>query len=302
MAAPTLHMTHETGGVGMRRFAVWSMITWLLASGAPAWAADDFSGNTQSKPQGPAKTSDASTAPGGIVGYTPIPNSMLPIGDEQPASAANPGAQKTPPTVPTNLGGLTVGQTGPYALGRNDVVQIDVQGQPDFSGTYVINYDGTIQYGFVGDVKADGLTKEELAAKLTEELKKYVRVPVVNVQIAGFNSKAIYILGEVSSPGKYAMRGDSIKIRDALIAAGLFTNTAALARVHIIKSDINDPTVRVLNLNSVLFRGQMKNDIDLVDGDIVVVPSTVWSRVTGFLGTLFSPASKARSVARLGTL
>ncbi len=284
----------------MGRLAAWFVLTGLLAAGAPAWAADDF-GGTQAKPQGPAQTSDASTAPAGVVGYRPIPNSMLPIGNEQPASSVNPASQM-PITSQSNLAGLPVGQTGPYALGRNDVIQIDVQGQPDFSGTYVINYDGTIQYGFVGDVKADGLTKEELAAKLTEELQKYVRVPTVNVQIVGFNSKAIYILGEVSSPGKYAMRGDSIRIRDALIAAGLFTNTAALSRVHIIKSDINDPTVRVLNLNSVLFRGKMKNDIDLVDGDIVVVPSTVWSRVTGFIGTLLSPASKARSVARLGTL
>lgn len=286
----------------MGRLAVWFVLTGLLAAGAPAWAADDRSGSAQATPQGPAQTSDASTAPSGLVGYKPIPNSMLPIGNEQPARSVNPGATNAPPTYASNLAGLPVGLTGPYALGRNDVVQIDVQGQPDFSGTYVINYDGTIQYGFVGDVKADGLTKEELAAKLTEELQKYVRVPTVNVQIVGFNSKAIYILGEVSRPGKYAMRGDSIRIRDALIAAGLFTNTAALARVHIIKSDINDPTVRVLNLNTVLFKGKMKNDIDLVNGDIVVVPSTVWSRVTGFLGSLFSPASKARSVATLATL
>lgn len=284
----------------MGRLAVWSVIAWVLAAGAPAWAADELTAGNQT-PQGPGQTTDASTAPGGIVGYRPIPNSMLPIGNEQPANTINP-MQTAPTASASNLGGLPVGQTGPYALGRNDVIQIIVQGQPDFSGTYVINYDGTIQYGFVGDIQADGLTKEQLAEKLTEELKKYVRVPSVYVSIVGFNSKAIYILGEVSRPGKYSMRGDSIKIRDALIAAGLFTNTAALGRVHVIKSDVKDPTARVLNLKTVLFKGQMKNDIDLVTGDIVVVPSTVWSRITGFLGTLLSPAHKARSVAQLSTL
>lgn len=281
----------------MRRYALWSVLAGALIAAAPVWAAEDQMSGTQT-PQGPGKTSDTSHAPSGIVGYKPIPNSMLPIGNEQPASQAST-ASTAPTTSQTNLGGLPVTMTGPYTLGRNDVVQIDVQGQPDFSGTYVINYDGTIQYGFVGDVKSDGLTKEELAAKLTEELKKYVREPSVMVSIVSFNSKAIYILGEVSSPGKYALRGDTIPIRDALIASGLFTNSAALGRVHIIKADPEHPTDRVLNLDRVFYKGQMKNNIDLVNGDIVVVPPTVWSQITGAVASILNPVSRARTVRYL---
>ena len=118
----------------------------------------------------------------------------------------------------------------------------------------------------------------------------------------GLNSKGIYIIGMVARPGKYAMRGDSIKIRDALIASGLMIEGAALSKVHVIKSDPSDPTYKVLNLQQVLFKGVLRDDIDLVDGDIIVVPSTFLSRIGTFISSLTNPASKARSVAWLAAL
>jgi len=220
----------------------------------------------------------------------------------EPMASTAP-AQPAPLPNQSNLAGLPVAQpTGPYTLGRNDIVHIEVTGQPEFSGDYVIDYDGKLQYGALGDISANGLTKEQLAQVLTDAPKKYVRVPSVIVTISGFNSQAIYILGEVARPGKYAMRGDSIKVRDALIAAGLFTDSAALTRVHVIKSDPKNPTYKVLNLNKVFYEGKMQQDIDLVNGDIVVVPATVWSKITGFITSVTNPASHARTVAWLATL
>ena len=275
-----------------------SLIAAVLLAAPAVWAADQHSKAT---PQGPAPTYDADHAPLAASGYRPISNSMLPVSVDQPASAQQP-AQTAPGAVPTTLGGPVLQQLGPYTLGRNDVVDILVQGQPDFSGTYAIDYNGKIQYGFLGDISVDGLTKEELAQVLAENLKKYVRVPQVTVTISSFNSKAIYILGEVAQPGKYAMRGDSIAIRDALIAAGLMTQGAALGRVHVIKSDPTNPAYRVLDLKPVFYKGKMKNNVNLVNGDIVVVPSTVWSTITGFIASVTNPASRARSLAWLATL
>ena len=269
----------------------------LLLLGAPrVWAADDGS---EQVPQGPAPAPGPVMAPSEVVGYRPIPESMLP-------GMVNPGLNQTgmPQAAmpsPTNLGGPAM-QMGPYTLGPDDIIYIEVTGQPEFTGRYVVGTDGKIQYGFVGDIPADGLTKEQLASAVAEKLQKYVRVPSVYVTIVGFNSKAIYILGEVARPGKYAMRGDSIKIRDAVIAAGLITTRAALSRVHVIKSDPKDPSYKVLNLKNVLFKGIMRDNIELVTGDIVVIPSTVLSGINTFLSNLLSPVSKGASVAALATL
>ena len=241
---------------------------------------------------GPVPTTDA-------VGYKPIPESLLPV--VATTAVPIPGQMANLPPA-SNLGAQVGLPMGPYTLGRDDVVQIVVQGQPDFSGTYAIGPDGAIQYGYVGDVVADGLTKDELASLIADRLKKFVRVPSVRVTIVGFNSKAIYILGRVSRPGKYAMRGDSIKIRDAVIAAGLVIHHAKLRKVHIVKSDPSNPTYRVVDLQKVLYKGKMKENVDLVNGDIVVVPTTVWGGINDFLSEIISPAGHAAGVASLATL
>lgn len=246
---------------------------------------------------------EAATGPAqaaGFVAYQPIAEGLLPRSG-QPADPSNPASSSVSIPTTTNLGAPAI-NWGPYTLGPDDVVHIAVRNQPEFTGMYVIGHDGNIQFGFLGDVQADGLTKEELARAVEERLRRYVRVPSVYVTIVGFNSKAIYILGRVQRPGKYAMRGDSVKIRDAVIAAGLVIRHAKLRRVHIVKSDPNDPTFRIIDLQKVLYKGIMKNNIDLVAGDIVVIPTTVWGGINDFLSELISASGHAGAAASLAAL
>jgi hypothetical protein len=52
----------------------------------------------------------------------------------------------------------------------------------------------------------------------------------------------------------------------------------------------------------VLYKGKMEENVDLVHGDIVVIPTTIWGGVNDFLGGLLSPAGHAGSVAALAAL
>jgi hypothetical protein len=72
--------------------------------------------------------------------------------------------------------------------------------------------------------------------------------------------------------------------------------------VHVIKPDLERPRVRVINLKRILYQGKFKDDVDLSAGEIVVVPSTVLSKVNHFLGSLLSPVTRAASVAALAAL
>jgi polysaccharide export outer membrane protein len=241
---------------------------------------------------GPETTQD-------IVGYKPIPESML-MTQSNVAAQQNPADPALGPTE-SSLGTPAI-NWGPYTLGPDDVIHIAIRNQPEFTGVYVIGHDGKIQFGFVGDIEANGLTKEQLARRVEERLKKYVRVPQANVTIIGFNSKAIYVLGRVARPGKYAMRGDTVKLRDAVIAAGLVIRHAKLRKVHIVKSDPNDPSYRVVDLHKILYKGKMEQNADLVSGDIIVVPTTVWGGINDFLGELISPARHAGAAATVTSL
>lgn len=214
------------------------------------------------------------------------------IGQQQAQVAeAPPAAVSEAPVV--------VGEARPYTLGNGDILQITVRNQPEFSGQFVIGPDGKIQYAFVGDIQAEGLTKGQLKERLIKELERFIKVPEVSVVITAYNSKNIYVLGEVTRPGQYPMKGDSISLRDAIIAAGLHTRDAALRRVYIIKIEEEKVIPEKVDLFALLYRGKMKYNLNLVPGDIVVVPSTVPSEINRALNTLLQPVFNAAAVDAL---
>lgn len=186
-----------------------------------------------------------------------------------------------------------------YTLGNQDVLQITVRNQPEFSGQFVIGPDGKIQFTFVGDIEAAGLTKGQLKERLIKELDRFVKVPEVSIAITAYNSKNIYVLGEVTRPGQYPMKGDNLFLRDAIVAAGLPTREAALRRVYIIKFDAGKLIPKKVDLFALLYKGKMKDNLNLVPGDIVVVPSTVPSEINRALNTLLQPVFNAAAVDAL---
>jgi polysaccharide export outer membrane protein len=186
-----------------------------------------------------------------------------------------------------------------YTLGKGDVVKIDVRNQPEFTGSFIVGPDGSIQYEFIGDVKAEGLTKEQLQETIVNRLERYVKGPEVSVIIEQYNSKFIYVLGEVHRPGKYPMKGDMVKLREALMASGLPTRDAALRRVHVITPDEIKPIFQKVDIYRLLYQGKLEQNVPLAPGDVVVVPSTVPSEINRALTNLLSPFSKAASSAAI---
>ncbi len=176
-----------------------------------------------------------------------------------------------------------------YTLGFGDVVSISVRGQPEFSGQFGIGPDGYIQYTYVGDIKADGISKTELGEVIAEKLTRFVKVPDVTVAITGYFSKNIYVMGDVANPSKYAMQGDTIKLREALLMAGLPTYTARARKVHVIHPDFNNPSVKVVNADDILFRGILEENVDLRPGDLVYVPSRTLALINRKLSEILSP-------------
>ena len=78
-----------------------------------------------------------------------------------------------------------------YVLGPDDVVEITVLGQPEFTTRARIKANGTVQLPFIGEQKIEGETALSLAPKLAEKLRAggYYAKPVVNVEVSGFASR-----------------------------------------------------------------------------------------------------------------
>lgn len=168
-----------------------------------------------------------------------------------------------------------------YTLGPEDIIEITVLRHPEFSGVYPINMEGKIQYKFVGDLDITGFTKQQLEDKIKEKLSLYIIAPEVNVTILEYKSKVIYVLGEVGAPGKYYMRSESMPIKDAVLQAGLPTQSAAMRKCWIVTPNTKGKgKIKTVDLYSVLYYGNLKKNIVMLPGETLYVPSTVMAKIT----------------------
>lgn len=183
-----------------------------------------------------------------------------------------------------------------YTLGPDDIIQIDIMRHPEFSGIYPINQEGKIQYKFVGDIEINGLTKMEVEQKVKEVISNYVIAPEVNVTVTEYKSKIFYILGEVGTPGKYYMRSESIPVREAIFQAGLPTQAAAMRKCQLITPDAKaKPKVKVVDLYSILYAGNLKKNLEMHPGDVLYVPATVMAKIIRVINPVTSTVGIAAS-------
>lgn len=197
-----------------------------------------------------------------------------------------------------------VGEGSDYTLGIDDVVTIIVRDQPDFSGRFVVDPEGNIQYNFVGDIPTVGKNKEELKAEITKRLTRFVRYPEVAVMISEYRSKAVYVFGYINAPGKYAMKGDQISVKEAVVAAGLPRMDAAMSRVYVIRPDKNNadgkPSKRKVDLNKVLHSGKSAEDFMLEPGDTIIVNQRYFDKFVNEFSRLVGPVFQSAALYQVG--
>lgn len=196
-----------------------------------------------------------------------------------------------------------IGEGSNYTLGVDDVVTIIVRNQPDFSGRFIVDPEGNIQYNFVGDIKAAGKKKEEVKAEIIEKLQRFVRYPEVAVMISEYRSKAIFVFGFVNRPGKYAMKGDKISVKEAIVAAGLPREDGSMKRVYVVRPSNytadGKPTSKKVNLKDLIIKGIAAEDFVLESGDTIVVHQKYFDRFVNGFSRLVGPVFQAAAVYEL---
>jgi polysaccharide export outer membrane protein len=92
-----------------------------------------------------------------------------------------------------------------YRITPGDRLRINVFGEADLSGEFVVGRDGNLRMPVVGQIAAAELTLGELEQALVRVLNDgYMRAATVSAQIAAF--RPIYVVGMVRAPGTYEYR------------------------------------------------------------------------------------------------
>ncbi|MDH5719241.1 MAG: polysaccharide biosynthesis/export family protein [Spirochaetia bacterium] len=164
--------------------------------------------------------------------------------------------------------------TEEYKIGPQDVLQIKVWGNADFSGTVVVDLKGYIRYQFIGKIKANDLTTAELAQEITKGLEgDYLINPQVTVEVVQYRSQKISISGEVARPGAFFLTKRTTLV-EAIAEAGGHKKEAG-SEVIIVRLNKNTKTIEKeqvkIDLKKAL-EGDMNHNIFLKNGDLIFIP------------------------------
>lgn len=115
-----------------------------------------------------------------------------------------------------------------YVVGPQDVLVITFFDQPDLTGKFTIEADGSFTYPLIGRVNVGGMTLRAVEAALRKQLidQGFFRDPQLAVSVETYRSQRIYIVGEVRTPGAYPLSGD-MRLVEALALAGSTLPTAS---------------------------------------------------------------------------
>ena len=112
-----------------------------------------------------------------------------------------------------------------------------------------VDKEGMIDVPVLGEMKAGGLTRSELAEAIKTKLidEEYIKEPAVSVQIRGFK---ISVMGEVNNPGVQTISGDRVTILEALTMAGDLTPSGKRDNILVVREDGDQRISYVVDLTS----------------------------------------------------
>jgi polysaccharide export outer membrane protein len=157
-----------------------------------------------------------------------------------------------------------------YRIGPEDVLRISVWNNKDLTMDPVVRPDGKISVPLIQDIQAAGLTAAELSDGISKRLVAYIKDPQVSVIVLQVNSPKFFVVGEVSKPGPYPLRG-SVSVLQALSISGGFTTFASPGKIRLVRNSSGKQEVRVINYYRVIEDGGNLNYL-LRSGDTLVVP------------------------------
>jgi protein involved in polysaccharide export with SLBB domain len=186
--------------------------------------------------------------------------------------------------------------TEPFTLGPGDRLEIEVLGDVTTRSRVVVGPDGKIYFYMLPGLDVWGLSLADTQALISRELQNYVRsTQPVAITLRSVESKRIWVLGRLMTPGVYPLTGpttllEAISLAGGPVSASSFTSltnttgigsrgatdeAADLNRSFIIREGRLLP----VDFNRLLREGDLSQNIYLKSDDFVYLPSAAAQEV-----------------------
>lgn len=162
-----------------------------------------------------------------------------------------------------------------YKVSAADLVAVTVYQDPEMSRKVRVNSNGTVALPLIGAVKVGGLTLLDAQALIESKLAKYLVNPQVSLFIEEYGNKLVFVMGEVTKPGSYAIPTEkSLTVLEAISTAGGFTPIAAQDRTKVLRNVNGASVTFTIEVKAITQQGMKDKDMVLEPNDVIYVPQT----------------------------
>jgi polysaccharide biosynthesis/export protein len=171
-----------------------------------------------------------------------------------------------------------------YLIKPGDALLLEFPLSTEFNQTLSVAPDGYVSLQGVGDLAVSGKSLPEIREALKKAYSGILHNPIVNVQLKDFQKPQFVVGGEVGHPGRFELREDTT-VTEALAVAGGTTKSSKNSQVLLFRRMPGGSMVEVrkLNLNRMMKKGDLREDLHLQAGDMVFVPKNAFSKIERFI-------------------
>ncbi|MDZ8066543.1 MAG: SLBB domain-containing protein [Nostoc sp. DedQUE08] len=171
-----------------------------------------------------------------------------------------------------------------YSLGGGDLIRVNVFEVPEYTGEYQIPPGGAINLPLIGSVSVLGLTTEQASDEIARRYARFLKRPLISVNLLSPRPINIFVAGEVTRPGAYTLNlsggaGNNPGVQYPTVLAALTTAQGVTLAADVTQVQLRRRIGRsseqsvTLNLKELIQTGKLSQDITLRDGDTIVVPT-----------------------------
>jgi protein involved in polysaccharide export with SLBB domain len=186
---------------------------------------------------------------------------------------------------PNYLSFATEDLSNQYLLESGDVLQVSVWGYPELTNTITVRPDGMVSFPLIKEIKAMGMTTEELKQEINKQLCEVIKDAQISLIVIHFRTIDISVLGEVNKPGLYPLSGEADVLKAISVASGL-TDKAGLKDAIIIRK--NEQVIPV-DLEKLFIQNDLTQNYLLSTGDSLYIPKAFAITNISIAGEVKSP-------------
>lgn len=155
---------------------------------------------------------------------------------------------------------------------------------------YLVDQKGNVELPRIGVVKAEGLTKEQLADNIKVKLKGQLTDPSIIIRFMNFR---VIVVGEVGQPGVKTVNVENLTLLEALAMAGDITLFGKKNEVKVLRENNGQREMGIVDVSSTkMFESPyyqlQQNDVVLVEATRYKVRQAEQTRVSQQIGFALS--------------